>query len=296
MNALVRDLTYALRGLRRSPGFTVLAVLTLALGIGANTAIFSVVHGAVLKPLPYPEPQRLVFVTSQFPRLGFQQFWISPPEFLELRDHNRSFTSIGAYSAGAVNLGLDHPIRPVSAIVTDDLFPTLGVRPIRGRGFTRADTEPGAPDVAVISYDLWHSAFGGHDTVVGQKVAVDGVSTEIVGILPPGVDVHDSKIEVWLPLTIDPASLPTRRGNHFLYAVGRLKPGLSLDQAKADLERLLGKWPSAGGCRTSRTRRPIASATTRSRRTWWAACGRRRGCCRPRWDSSCSSRAPTSPA
>jgi putative ABC transport system permease protein len=247
MNAFAKDLVYAVRGLRRSPGFAFLAILTLALGIGANTAIFSVVHGAVLKPLPYPDPDRLVYITSQFPRLGFEQFWISTPEFVEFRDNNKAFSSVGAYSAGAVNLGLDRPIRPVSAVITDDLFHALGIRPLRGRGFTRADMAPGAPDVAILSYELWQSAFGGHETALGQVVPVDGVRTQIVGVMPPGMDVHDSKIEVWLPLTIDPARLPNQRGSHFLYLVGRLKPGVSLEGARADLERMLVRWPSNGG-------------------------------------------------
>lgn len=247
MSSLLKDLGYTVRSLRRSPGFALLAVLTLALGIGANTAIFSVVHGAVLKPLPYPQPERLVFITTQFPQLGFSQFWLSPPEFVEFRDNNRAFSSVGAYRAGAVNLGRDHPIRPVSAVITDELFPTLGVRPALGRGFTRADMAPGAPDVAILSHELWKTAFGGRASAVGETVPVDGVPTQIVGIMPPGTDVHDSKIGIWLPLTLDPATLPRRRGSHFLYVVGRLKPGVSMDQARADLERLLLQWPKSGG-------------------------------------------------
>ena len=107
IDSLRKDLVYAIRGLRKNPGYTAVTVLTLALGIGANTAIFSVINGVLLKPLPYPAPDRLVFITSQFPALGFDQFWVSAPEFLEFRERNRSFQDVGAYRAGAVNLGTE---------------------------------------------------------------------------------------------------------------------------------------------------------------------------------------------
>jgi predicted permease len=247
MDGYLKDLRHAIRGLRRSPGFTILAVLTLALGIGANTAIFSVVHGAVLKPLAYPRPDELVFITSQFPSLGFDQFWISPPEFVEFRANNKAFKSVGGYRAGAVNLGIERPVRSVSAVVTEDLFPTLGVSPLRGRGFTRADTLPGAEDVAVLSYELWQSAFGGNEATLGSVVPIDGTRSRIVGIMPPGFDVHDEKIQIWLPLTLP--DRPTNRGNHFLYLVGRLKDDVTLERARTDLERLLVNWPAADGGR-----------------------------------------------
>ncbi len=147
-----QDLVYALRSLRKSPGYAAVTILTLALGIGANTAIFSVVNGVILKPLPYRAPERLVFITSQFPSLGFDQFWVSAPEFTEFAESSRSFQQVGAYRAGAVNLGTpDQPRRVNSAVVTSELMPVLGVAPIRGRQFTREDTLPGAEDVAVLS-------------------------------------------------------------------------------------------------------------------------------------------------
>ena len=127
MDTLLQDLRYALRGLVKNPAFALLTVLTLALGIGANTAIFSVVNGVVLRPLGYPEPKRLMFITSQFPGLGFDQFWVSAPEFLELGQRNRSFETIGAYTVRAANLGTDVPSRPVTALVTHELMPALGV-------------------------------------------------------------------------------------------------------------------------------------------------------------------------
>jgi predicted permease len=218
-------------------------ILTLALGIGANSAIFSVVNGVLLKPLPYPDPGRLVFITSQFPGLGFDQFWVSAPEFLEFRERNKAFEEVGAYRAGAVNLGTeDQPRRVNSAIVTSELMPVLGVSPIRGRPFTREDTLPGAEDVAILSHEIWETAFASDESAIGNVVRIDGTPTRIVGIMPRGYDVHDSRVEVWLPLTLDPAN-PGNRGGHFLYLVGRLRQEVSLAAARADVERMLVQWP-----------------------------------------------------
>jgi len=244
-----QDLLYAVRNLWKSPGYAAVTILTLALGIGANTAIFSVVNGILLKPLPYPDADRLLFITSQFPGLGFEQFWVSAPEFVEFAEANRSFQTVGAYRAGAVNLGTqDQPRRVNSAVVTSELMPALGVAPLRGRQFTRDDTLPGAEDVAVLSSELWRSAFGSDESVVGRVVQIDGAPTRVVGIMPPGYDVHDAGVQVWLPLTLDPAN-PGNRGGHFLYLVGRLKDGVTTAQAWADTESMLLKWPqkTAGG-------------------------------------------------
>ncbi len=244
MDTLRKDLLYAFRSLWKNPGYTLVTVLTLALGIGANAAIFSVINGVLLKPLSYPRPERLVFVTSQFPGLGFDQFWVSAPEFLEFRERNRSFEDVGAYRAGAVNLGTeDQPRRVTSAVVTSELMPVLGIQPQRGRVFTRADTLPGAEDVGVLSDEIWDSAFGRDETVIGRIVRIDGAPTRIVGVMPPGYDVHDQKVRVWLPLTLDPAN-PGGRGNHFLYLVGRLKDGVTMRQAAADVETMLEQWPT----------------------------------------------------
>src|SRR5262245_59857538 len=182
-----QDLVYALRSLWKSPGYAAVTILTLALGIGANTAIFSVVNGVILKPLPYPAPERLIYITSQFPGLGFDQFWVSAPEFLEFAENNRSFQQVGAYRAGAVNLGTpDQPRRVNSAVITSELMPALGVAPIRGRQFTREDTLPGAEDVAVLSSEVWRSAFGGGESIVGRTVPVDGAPARVGGVMPPG--------------------------------------------------------------------------------------------------------------
>jgi predicted permease len=248
MTALFQDVTYALRTLRKSPGYAAVTILTLALGIGANTAIFSVVNGVLLKPLPYPEADRLQFITSQFPTLGFDKFWISPPEFLEFKDRNHSFASVGGYRTGAVNLGLaERPRRVNSAVVTGELLDVLGVPPLRGRLFTAADTLPGAEDVAIVSYAAWQNEFGGEESLLGREIKIDGVATRVVGIMPPGYDVHDGHIDVYLPLTIDPKTLPNSRGSHFLYLIGRLKPGVTPQQASGDIDSLLPDWRKLSG-------------------------------------------------
>ncbi|MEX2271105.1 MAG: ABC transporter permease [Vicinamibacterales bacterium] len=241
METLLQDIRYAARSLVKAPGFAALTILTLALGIGANTAIFSVVNAVVLRPLPYPQPERLVYVTTQFPTLGFDQFWMSMPEFLEYRQWSTLYDVIGAYTVGASNLGADQPMRPVRAAVTEDLIPALGVAPIRGRGFTKADTLPGAEDVAILSTELWQRAFGADPSVLNRVVDIDGAPTRIVGIMPRGFDVHDQRVELWLPLTIDPAN-PGNRGGHFLYLVGRLKANVGIDQARAELDTLIRRW------------------------------------------------------
>src|SRR5688500_4475178 len=202
MDTLLQDIRYAARSLAKAPGFAALTVLTLALGIGANTAIFSVVNAVVLKPLPYPQPERLVYITSQFPTLGFDQFWVSVPEYLEFRTWSTSYDAVGGYNISASNLGADTPMRPVVGLVTEGLMPALGGSPIAGRMFTREDTLPGAEDVLILSYELWQRAFGASPQALGRVVDVSGTPTRIVGIMPRGYDVHDQRVEMWLPLTI----------------------------------------------------------------------------------------------
>jgi predicted permease len=242
MDTFRHDLRFAVRSLLRQPAFAIVTILTLALGIGANTAIFSVVNGVLLRPLDYPRPDRLVFVTSQFPTLGFDQFWVSMPEFTEFRDNTQAFSSIGGYTINAANLGTDPPSRPVRAQVTPELMPTLGVNPTQGRWFNADDSRPAAAPVAILSWELWQRSYGGDAGIIGRSLLINGTFTEIVGVMPGGFDVHDQKVELWQPLTINPATFPNSRGGHFLYLVGRLKDNVTLDQARADTSRLVAQW------------------------------------------------------
>ena len=212
MQTLKQDIVYALRTLAKSPAYAAVTILTLALGIGANTAIFSVVNGVLLKPLSYPHPERLLFITSTFPGLGFDRFWVSVPEWAEFKERNHSFQDVGAYREGSVNLGdaraaAPRQLRARHARAAD----VLGVAPLRGRLFNDADALAGAEDVAIISYATWRSDFGRDESVVGRVVQIDGTPTRIVGIMPPGYDIHDERIEVYLPLTIDPKTFPNSR-------------------------------------------------------------------------------------
>jgi len=242
MHDVLQDLRYSLRSLARTPGFALLAILTLALGIGANSAIFSVINGVILKPLGYPKPDQLVMITSQFPGLGFDKFWVSPPEYLELRERAKSFSEIGAYRANAVNLSEgDTPERIDAVNATSTLFTSLGIRPYRGRVFTEQEDLPNSEPVAVVSYELWQRAFGADPSLIGKQIDLDGRKTTVLGIMPPGFDIHDSNAEIWLPMGLDPANRQNR-GSHFLYLVGRMKAGVSIRQANAELNTLLARW------------------------------------------------------
>jgi putative ABC transport system permease protein len=243
----LQDVRHAARSLTRVPGFALVAVLTLALGIGANTAIFSVINGVILRPLPYPKPKQLVFITSQFPSLGFPQFWIDAAEFLELRERSRSFNAIGAYTASAANVGADEsPQRVTSANITVGFFDALGVHPEQGRVFNADELLPNGPAVVVLSDELWRSAFGSR-AIIGKQIQVNGVARTVTGIMPPGFDVHDQGVKLWLPLPLDPAQRKQYRGGHFLYAIGRLRDGVSLAQARTELEGMLVQWVALDG-------------------------------------------------
>src|SRR4051812_11015825 len=245
---MIPHMRYALRTLAKSPAYAAVTILTLALGIGANTAIFSVVNGVLLKPLPYPHSERLMFISSTFPGLGFDRFWISVPEWSEFKERNRSFTGVGGYREGSVNLGTpERPRRVNSATITPELLDVLGVAPLRGRLFADADALVGAEDVAVISATTWQSDFGGDETVLGRVVQINGAPTRIVGIMPPGFDIHDERIDVYLPLTIDPKTFPNNRSSHFLYLIGRLKDGVTFGQAQADLDSTIDQWRALSG-------------------------------------------------
>jgi predicted permease len=242
MTDLLQDLRHSIRAFARTPGFTLLAILTLALGIGANSAIFSVVNGVILKPLGYPDPERLVMITSQFPAMGFDRFWMDPPEYFDFAKHNQSFQSVGAYNVGAANLSAgDRPSRVTSVAVTASMFDVLGVGAFRGRVMKPEDNAQNTERVVVLSHELWERAFASDPAIIGKRVEISGIQRTIVGIMPRGFDLHDAGAEIWLPLGFDPAN-PGRRGNHQLYLVGRLKPDVTLAGARAELASLLGRW------------------------------------------------------
>src|SRR6185369_2379345 len=265
MDSFARDLRHAVRNLLRTPGFAVITVFTLALGIGANTAIFSVVNAVILRPLGYPRPERLVYISSQFPQMGFDQFWISPPEFLEFQERTKSFSSVGAFTTGQANLTApDRPRRLISGIASADLFKVLGVNARYGRTFDDAETRPNGPPVAMLSHEVWQSSFGGRADVLNTPVEVNGIRRTIVGIMPPRFDVADQHVEVWLPLVVNPANRQNR-GNHYLYLIGRLADGATLASAKAELDTLLEGWPTSIARAADATRGPHTPDTQNHR-------------------------------
>jgi putative ABC transport system permease protein len=242
MTALLQDLRYALRLLRRAPGFTLVAVITLALGIGANAAIFSVIDAALLRPLPYGAPDRLVAVYSRFPAMGFDHFWVSPPEYFQYKQRSRSFAALGAYSTGTVNVtGRDQPVRVEAARATASLLQALGVKPELGQLFTAAQDVPNAEPVVLLTHELWRNAFGGDRSIVGRRVQIDGVDRTVIGVMPPGFDVADRHLQLWTPLGLDPTD-NTRWGSHYLYLIGRLEPTVGVGAAQAELSTLLTRW------------------------------------------------------
>jgi putative ABC transport system permease protein len=236
--------------LGKSPGFTVVAVLTLVLGIGANTAIFTVANTILLRPLPYSDPGRLVLISAdpvnqrgQSERLGFTHFTL-------LQKQQRSLSGFAAFTNEAFNLtGRGDPEQVASARVSWNFFDVLGVRPAMGRSFRQEEDQPGAPQVAVISHEFWMRVFGGARDAIGQTIALNSQDYTVAGVLPPGFvfSVLGSNVDIWAP-RVDDLSLATpqqiRRGAKFLGAVGRLRPGISRDQAVAEMEVLLRRYQS----------------------------------------------------
>jgi predicted permease len=241
LEGIVLDLRDAFRTLRKSPGFTIVAVLTFGLGIGANTAIFSVVNAAILQPLGYPQPKQLQFLTTRFGREGVQSS-LSPAEYWEYTQINRSFSVVGAFLIGEVNLAArDRPRRVTRATVNAELLEALAVHPAHGRWFSHEETRAGGPAVVMLSYDLWQAEFGAREDLVGRTIEVDGVMRDVIGIMPAGFDLMDRHVEVWLPLQLPPA-IRQYRASHFLSVLGRLKADVTAEQAQAELASLIASW------------------------------------------------------
>ena len=237
----MNDLRFAIRQLIKDPGFTVIAIMALALGIGANTAIFSVVNAVLLRPLPYPQPDRLVLLresTSTFPNGS-----VSYPNYLDWRSSQRSFTDLALTRRETFNFsivgGTGSPERVGGGRVTSNFLAVTGLTPIMGRDLTEADDVPGAAPVLLISERLWKSKFGSNPKVLGEKVMLDGIASEIVGVMPDALRFPRTA-EVWAPLAdIRKEQAVLSRGNHPGFsAVGRLKEGVSLTQARADLNTI----------------------------------------------------------
>ena len=234
MDTLLQDLRYAFRQYVRRPGFTAIAVLSLALAIGGNSLIYGMLDGFVFHPFPYPEPDRLVAVGVTFPKLSSDTNYVevlSPVEYLDIRQ-TRSFGAAGAFDLGNRNLtGGDVPERVFTALVLDDLFPVIGLAPTLGRGFSREELAPNGPPVAIISYRLWQSRFGGDLTILNRAIRISGRAASIVGVMPPGLVLIGT--DLWVPWGADPLTVP--RNVRQFNVLARLAPGASITQANAEL-------------------------------------------------------------
>jgi putative ABC transport system permease protein len=239
MQTIMRDLRYGLRLLVKRPGFTFVAIITLALGIGANTAIFSVVNGVLLKPLPYPHPEQLVriFESSR----SQPKFPMSPGNFLDYRDQNTTLDNLALFTRGDLELALGgRPEQLTGMRVSADFFATLGFHPLIGREFTRADEAPDNTHVVILSHNLWQRRFGSDPNIVGQIVTLSGEPFTVVGVMPAGVQhvggdyrstPHGESVDAWWPMELSPQS---PRFAHFVNTIGRMKTGVTGEQAEAD--------------------------------------------------------------
>jgi len=239
---LLQDLRFGIRMLAKNPIFTVVAVVTLALGIGANTAIFSVVDAVLLRPLPYPEADRLVFLWSAMPSQGVPISGSALPDYHGWRDQNRVFDGLAGFYYGDFNLSSDGsaPERIQGAYITANFFQVLKISPALGRLFASEEEEFGKHRVVLLSHGLWQRRFGGERDLVGRKIKLAGESYTVAGLMPKGLPFFDNlpEVELWTPIAFAPDDNMATRNNHFINLVGRLKPGVTPEQAQADVSAI----------------------------------------------------------
>lgn len=245
------DVRHAARGLLRAPRFTAAAVLTLVLGIGASSAIFTVINAVLLRPLPYAEPDATVMIWSRW--TGFEKTWVSLAEVLDYRTRTQTIADVAAWSTGQVNLtGDGEPVRIGAAFVTANTFAVLGSAPIIGRTFEEADAavpdggdgagSGNVPRAVIISHGLWQRRYGADPAIIGRSILADGSAVDVVGVMPPGFKLPTDygedaaePMDLWAPFAIDPAQAAENRGSHGYFAAARLIPGATAEAASADL-------------------------------------------------------------
>ena len=237
MDSLIKDIRYGLRSLLKRPGFTAIALIALALGIGANTAIFSLVNAVVLQPLPFPDSDRLVWVYGNIRNAG-NRASVSPLDFLDFRSQNKTFEQFAA--SGTLPLqrnltGDGEPERLTASGVTGNYFQAFGVVPALGRGFSLENEKTGQDQVTVLSHALWQKRFAGDPNIIHKTIMLDGKACEVIGVMPAGLRLPQAA-DLWVPLTFDVDPDMKQRKAHFLRPIGRLKPGVSLAQAQADTD------------------------------------------------------------
>ena len=237
MRTLLEDIQFSYRMLIKKPAFTLIAIITIALGIGANSAIFSVVNAVLLDPLPFPDPDQLVMIWGRLPGHEIHKLNASPPEFVDYRDRNQAFSAVAVYaSLGRKLTGAGEPERHTVTFVTADLFPLLEVQPLRGRAFFAEEDQPGQNQVVILSYGLWQRRFAGDERVIGQTVLLDGRNQTVVGVMPESFQFPDAETDIWKPMAFEADDLSEdSRGSHYLNLIARLKPGVTREQAQADV-------------------------------------------------------------
>ena len=245
MGSFRQNIRYAVRMLVRNPGFSAAAILCLALGIGATTAIFSVVNAVLLRQLPYAHSARLVRVFTEFPTFpngGLRHFWVSPPEYFDLKQDIAAFDALEGWANRGVNLaGASEPVRATASYVTGGMLPMLGVPPTLGRVLTPDDDKPNAPLTAVLSYGLWQRGYGGDSNVLGRDIRFNGNSCTVIGVMPASFSFPPGELdpsELWVPMQLDPVK-PGGRGSHFMNLLARLRASAPRSQAEAEVERYM---------------------------------------------------------
>jgi putative ABC transport system permease protein len=245
---MLNDLRYAARTLVRTPAFTLTAVLTLALGIGANTAMFSVVNAVLLRPLPFADPDRLMFVFSRNTQRNAGQMRVSALDFEDWRRDTRAFDAMAGHTGTGFTFSGSEaaPELAIGQVVTADLFRVLGVKPLIGRLFTPDEFTAGRERVLLLSYGLWQRRFGGDAAIVGRTVTVNGRAYEVAGVMPRGFTYPTDRYQLWAPLALSqsPDSLPRNRASHYLQVIARLKPGVTAAQAQTEMTALADRLAS----------------------------------------------------
>ncbi|MCC6536604.1 MAG: ABC transporter permease [Bryobacterales bacterium] len=238
MRDLLGDARFALRRLAHTPAFTLAVVVTLALGIGSNTAIFSVIHGVLLKALPYPEPERLIGVWQTAPGVKIEHLNASLADYITYREESRTFADVALWAGRSITVTeFSEPERVDALLATFRLLPLLGMQPMLGRGLVEKDNEEGSPRVLLISHAYWQRRFGGSAKAIGRRIKTDGEMGEIVGVLPKGAWLMDQPFDVVVPLRYNRANV--RLAGYNYQAMARLRPGVTLDQANADVARMI---------------------------------------------------------
>src|SRR6266699_7169399 len=277
MQTLWQDVRYGARMLLKHPGISFVVVLALALGIGANTAIFSVINAVLLRPLPYDEADRLVFLNETSKSMS--DISISYPNFTDWRNQNHVFEKIGVSNLNSYNLtGVGEPERILTAQASADLFGALRVKPAIGRLFTNEEDQPGGTPVVILSYGLWQRRFGGQESILNQQLTFNNKSYTVIGVMPPAFQ-YPSRVEMWVPVgQLSGQSDWQQRGNHpGLYGVARLKPGVAFEQARAAMDaiavRLEQQYPESNKTRRVQLEGLLDNQVGNVRRGLWILLG-----------------------